>query len=118
MAASRLVASSFASIIAIVDSYSAISARSARRSSVRPKRSNAVPRSPFIRASMRKAVIIHGPYCFFTRWPCSSRFENSGGARLNLIVIGPFFSSASNCALTLSMNAVSVYSRATSYSSL
>ena len=43
------------------DLYCAIAARSARRSAVRPKGSNAVPRKPFNLARSRKTGIIHAP---------------------------------------------------------
>ncbi|CZL44732.1 Uncharacterised protein [Legionella pneumophila] len=62
-------------------SYSRIKARSVRRSSVWPKGSKAVPRSPLSRANTRNAPITQGPYSRLTSSPLSLRRASSGGAR-------------------------------------
>ena len=58
-----------------------ISARSVLRSSVRPKRSSAVPRRPFSLASTPNALRIHGPNGRLTSSPLALRLANIGGAR-------------------------------------
>ena len=60
--------------------YSPISARSVRRSAVRPNGSSAVPRSRFMRASTCIAPRIQGPKAIFFGLPSAPRRESRGGA--------------------------------------
>jgi hypothetical protein len=66
-----------------------ISARSVRRSSVRPKGSKKVPRRNLNFATRRNTVNTHSPYSFFISLPWASFFANSGGARWNLSWASP-----------------------------
>jgi hypothetical protein len=61
--------------------YSPISARSVRRSSVRPNTSSGVPRRPFSLASTWNRWKVAGPNLRLTSSPLSLRLAISGGAR-------------------------------------